>query len=160
MIKVIKLFSICIFFSLLSCKEEGVVYNKFFEITNSTWEHQDTLEFNFNIEDTSKYYEVILQLRNDESYKWQNIWLFYSLSHDTNKKFIYEDRKEFDLIEEGHWRGKKSGNIIESNFINFINKKVKFPSNGDYTLRIQQGMRDTSLIGCLDVGLKIKEINN
>tara|TARA_Y100000589_G_scaffold332329_1_gene391829 strand:+ start:10567 stop:11040 length:474 start_codon:yes stop_codon:yes gene_type:complete len=156
-IKVVKLFSICIFFTLLSCKEEGVVYNKFFKIENSLWKHQDTLEFDFEIKDTTKTYELYFQFRNDKIYNWQNIFLFSYLKHNSQNNFLM-DTLEFYLTDNsGRWLGKKSGNIIESNF--FISK-VKFPIKGFYKMNIQQAMRDTALEGCLDVGLKIKEINN
>ncbi|MDG2343319.1 MAG: gliding motility lipoprotein GldH [Flavobacteriales bacterium] len=141
-------------FFLQSCKEEGVVYNEFIKIEESSWKYKDNVSFNFNISDTINAYDVYLQLRNTKAYNWSNIYVFSDINYPNSK--TRRDTFEFYLTDKkGHWLGKKSGNIIENEFLLF--KATKFPITGAYNISIQQAMRDTVLEECLNVGVKIKQ---
>ena len=141
-------------FFLQSCKEEGVVFNDFVKIEESSWKYKDKVSFNFNISDTINAYDVYLQLRNTKAYNWSNIYIFSDINYPNAK--IRRDTFEFYLTDKkGHWLGKKSGNIIENEFLLF--KATKFPITGAYNIVIQQAMRDTSLEECINVGVKIKQ---
>ena len=154
MIKFNRIIPFSLLFLLLSCQEEGVVYNEFFKIDNSSWEHKNNISFDFNISDTTIAYDVYLQLRNTKAYNWANIFLFSDINYPNSRS--RRDTFEFYLTDKrGHWLGKKSGNIIENDFLLF--KATKFPLEGDYSISIQQAMRDTLLEECLNVGLKLKE---
>ena len=148
-------FNLILFLFLLqSCKEEGVVYNDFVKIEESSWKYKDNLSFNFNISDTINAYDVYLQLRNTKAYNWSNIYIFSDINYPNSK--TRRDTFEFYLTDKkGHWLGKKSGNIIENEFLLF--KATKFPITGAYNISIQQAMRDTSLEECINVGVKIKQ---
>ena len=154
MIKPNQIFLFCLMICMFSCKEEGVIHNEFFNIKKSAWEYKDKVTFNFNIQDTSKAYDLYFQMRNSKSYNWANIFLFTDINYPNSK--TRRDTFEFYLTDKnGHWLGKKSGNIIENKFSLF--KTTKFPLPGAYSIDIQQAMRDTILKECLDVGIKIKQ---
>ena len=152
-----KFLTYCLLLFLLflqSCKEEGVVFNDFVKIEESSWKYKDNVSFNFNISDTINAYDVYLQLRNTKAYNWSNIYIFSDINYPNSK--TRRDTFEFYLTDKkGHWLGKKSGNIIENEFLLF--KATKFPITGAYNISIQQAMRDTSLEECINVGLKIKQ---
>lgn len=154
MIRLIQYYALLLIFFFSSCKEEGVVYNDFFKVDNSTWKHEDKISFNFNIADTTIAYDVYLQIRNTKAYNWANIFLFSDINYPNSR--TRRDTFEFYLTDQkGHWLGNKSGNIIENEFLLF--KSTKFPLKGDYVMSIQQAMRDTILKECINVGLKLKQ---
>ena len=154
MIRPIQTCALLLIFFLPSCREEGVVYNEFFKIEESSWENKDNISFNFNISDTITAYDVYFQFRNTKAYNWSNIFLFSDINYPNSR--TRRDTFEFYLTDKkGHWLGKKSGNIIENEFLLF--KATKFPLSGDYIISLQQAMRDTVLGECLNVGIKIKQ---
>ena len=146
---------IFLFFMLTACQEEGVFYNKQVAIKDHVWTSSDAVSFDFNIQDTTKKYDLIFSLLTTDAYSWSNIYIFTELKAPDHPSPI-KDTVEFYLADKyGNWLGENSGNTITNHFL--LYKETQFPSKGDYTFSIQQAMRDFSLEEIMDVGLKVIE---
>ena len=149
--------SLCIIIFLLSltaCQEEGVLYNKQVAIDDYTWNSSDRVSFNFNIQDTSKSYDLIFTIRTTDAYAWSSIYLFTEINAPDNST-PYIDTVQFIVADKyGNWLGENSGNTITNHF---LYKRTQFPAKGDYELKIHQAMRDVSLEEVMDVGFKIED---
>jgi len=157
MLKTNKLFILIALFLFISCKEEGVIYSTQRLIPKQIWNSKDTLVYNFNIKDTIKHYDIYLNMRNSSSYKWSNIYIFSDLKFPNDS--IRRDTTHFYLTDiQGRWLGTNSGTIIDNTLPIFKNKR--FPLIGDYSLTIEQAMRDLELKEVINVGIKIKETSN
>ena len=56
---------------------------------------------------------------------------------------------------DGRWVGNGSGSMRNSKIL--LNDRLRFPLAGDYRFEIEQAMRDTTLEGIADVGLRFEK---
>lgn len=135
----------------VSCTN-NIVYQK--NITQDVW-HQDSLAvFDVNITDTVSAYNIFIDLRNDNRYPYQNLWLFVSsISPDS---IVRIDTLESILASnDGQWLGRGFGSNYDLAL--FYMQEIQFPETGTYRFSIQQGMRDELLKGITGVGLRIEK---
>jgi gliding motility-associated lipoprotein GldH len=150
--RILKLLIISTVLLFFSCQNENIVYNKYYNLTDSSWSHNDSVLFHWTVEDTSIAYNIDLQLRASSSYKWSNIFVFSDVFFPNSK--ARRDTFEFFLADsKGHWIGERSGLIIDYNFS--LYKKIRFPLVGQYKFYFQQAMRDSVLNEILDIGIKV-----
>lgn len=139
-----------------SCKEKNVHFLEYKEIPNSSWNQKDSIDFEFEIIDSLIAYDLFLELRTTTSYNWSNIFVFSDLKFPNQE--TRRDTFEFELADKyGKWYGDKTGTTV-INSLKLYNKKVNFPLKGSYHFTIHQAMRDLSLNEIMDVGVKIKKI--
>jgi gliding motility-associated lipoprotein GldH len=143
---------ICCF--LVSCGDSDIVYQSSKVIENSKWSKNEGVSFDFDINDTSEFYDFYFNLRTTNLYEWSNLYMFVEIGSPEDKFNI--DTVEFSLANSvGEWTGVSSGSII-NNKILFISKK-RFPLQGTYKLTFNQAMRQDDLTEVLDVGIIIKK---
>lgn len=149
------LFIITISIILFSCTSD-IFYDKNIEINNSVWITDSTAIFNLNIEDTIKFYDFHLNLRNTTDYKYSNIYLFLNTkfpdgqsTQDTIQCFLSDNK--------GKWFGSGIGKTKSMSFL--LKKRVRFIQNGIYSFEIQQAMRVQNLNGIKSIGITIKKSN-
>lgn len=108
--------------------------------------------FDFEIDDTTHYYNIAFKLRIDDSYRYSNLYILYKMTGPTGKSKTV--RQNFDLAsKDGKWLGKGYSNIFSYNFP--IMHEIEFKSSGKYTLEVAQFMRTDQLMGVHDVGFEI-----
>ncbi len=138
---------------LASCGETGVIINQSKTVADSTWKSNDSLVFDFNISDTTNYFDFSILIRNTENYQWSNIYLFSDLTFPNGK--TRRDTIEVLLADQyGYWLGNNSGTIVTTE-AKYMDHR-RFPLTGDYNLAITHGMRQDTLTEVSDVGIKIK----
>lgn len=155
----ISFYSLLISFAVfnISCENKAIVYNNYYDFSNATWSHNDSIIFNWTVEDTNSIYNIDIQLRASNAYKWSNIFIFSDVFFPNGK--ARRDTMEYYLANSnGHWIGERSGLIVQYQFP--IYKKIRLPLIGDYKFFIQQAMRDTVLNEILNVGIKITRLDN
>tara|TARA_B110000967_G_scaffold163397_1_gene170302 strand:+ start:290 stop:766 length:477 start_codon:yes stop_codon:yes gene_type:complete len=136
----------------VSCKDEDILFNEYIEISNSQLSYLDTIVFQTNILDTSNTHNIFLQLRTSTDYKWSNMFVFSEINFPNSK--TRTDTFEIILMDKkGHWKGNKSGIMVNYNYS--LYKNIKFPIKGKYKFRFVQAMRDTVLKEVKNLGLKI-----
>lgn len=139
---------------LVSCGDADVVFQDTKEIENNTWNKNDRISFDFDISDTTEFYDFYFNLRTTNSYEWSNLYMFVEIESPEEQFNI--DTVEFLLANSvGEWTGVSSGSIV-TNKILFISKK-RFPSLGTYKLSFNQAMRQDDLTEVMDVGIIMKK---
>jgi gliding motility-associated lipoprotein GldH len=137
---------------LFSCGKD-TVYNEYQPVNNKTWNRQDVYFFNFQIKDASIAYNVSLQLRNNDQYPYQNLWIFKEETQPSGVSV--KDTIEYMLADDfGKWTG--NGITLYQSRINLRNN-YHFPDTGKYTISVMHGMRDDNLKGIENVGLLIEK---
>ena len=139
---------------LVSCGDANIVYQSSKVIENNTWNKNEGVSFDFDINDTAEFYDFYFNLRTSNLYEWSNLYMFVEIGSPEEQFNI--DTVEFSLANSvGEWTGVSSGSII-NNKILFISKK-RFPSLGTYKLTFNQAMRQDNLTEVMDVGIIIKK---
>lgn len=141
--------SVCALF--FSC-ENPALYDQYQAIENITWEKDKEYYFTFRIEDISVPYDLTLEIRNNNLYPYQNLWLFYSEEQPIGP--LRRDTIECMLADEfGKWYG-HGISLYQSSFP--IHNAYKFPHAGQYTFGFRQGMRNDALKGIQEIGFRVE----
>lgn len=146
------------FFVILSCSlffscEQTALYEQYQAIDNITWEKNKEYYFTFQIEDTSVPYDLTLEIRNNNLYPYQNLWLFCNEERPIGP--LQRDTIECLLADEfGKWYG-KGISLYQMSFP--IRKQYRFPHSGQYTFSFRQGMRNDLLKGIQEIGFRVEK---
>lgn len=139
---------------LISCDEQNV-YEKNLSIKNAQWERNEKAVFQFAIEDSISLYNLYLNFRHAGDYPYSNLYLFTKLKSPKGKVAI--DTAQMVLADKkGRWMGKGIGDIYDYQFK--FKEAFMFPETGEYTVEIEQAMREKSLENVTDIGIKVEKI--
>ncbi|MDB5121383.1 MAG: gldH [Sphingobacteriales bacterium] len=139
-----------------ACKDQNTLIDTNQEIQKRTWSYIDKIKVPVSIPDSSKAYNIYLNLRISGDYKYSNIFiLVHQISPDG--KTITE-REEIKLaLPDGEWLGKGSGNLYSYQVL--IKNKYHFAKKGNYQFQLEQNMRDNPLREVTDAGLRVEIAN-
>jgi gliding motility-associated lipoprotein GldH len=140
-------------FFLVSCDTRRV-YDTYKKLPNSEWNADSLQFFSFNISNTSQNHNLYFNIRNDRSYGFSNLWLFVKIIPPEGE--IITDTIQVLLANpSGKWLGKGFTGIYTSQIP--YRTHVYFPVEGNYTIQIQHGMRQTELKGITDIGFRVEK---
>lgn len=106
--------------------------------------------------DTVGQYNVLITVRHDTEYPYQNLWLFVKSASPDG--IVVQDTVECYLADN---RGKFLGDGVSVYEMPILYmRKIKFPKQGPYKFEIQQGMRDTILAGVRNICLSIEKYSD
>ncbi len=132
-------------------------FEKNVQIPKHEWEYNFQPEINFTITDTVSAYNVFVTLRHTDAYAYKNIWLYISTQQPGNNN-IQKERFEFTLQNQnGEWIGTGMSDIWEVRLPLF--ETIRFTKQGNYTIRLQQTMRDNPLLHIMNAGIRIEKVN-
>ena len=141
------LFGFFLIVGLSSCEGDALI-NDFTSIDGGAWKYGETIENKVEIQDTSKAYQLSVNVRHEVDYEWANLFCLLHIQHPDGKKF--EQRINLVLAEpDGKWKGKGIGSIKEARIPVAL---VKFPKKGTYSFQLEQNMRLNPLKGIEDIG--------
>ncbi|MEA3497034.1 MAG: gliding motility lipoprotein GldH [Bacteroidota bacterium] len=153
--KIILFYFLLITVVFTSCQKPDIL-DKQIDINPEGWDFNENFQFQFIIEDTSAFYDVIFTIRNTSEYKFSNIWVMidkYSPQNIQSKK-----RYEYTLATpDGRWLGNGLGDLIDHKFI--VDKNVKFQQKGKYKYIVNHEMRIDKLQNIQTIGLNVKKRN-
>lgn len=152
--KVIFFAFLAVLTSLQSCVDNAVVDN-FFAIPNQHWTYAQPIKTAVEISDPNKNYNLFINLRHTDAYKYANIWFKVSIvSPDKKKK---TERVEFNLAStDGAWLGTTGGNLFTCQLP--YKQNYRFAQKGKYLIVVEQNMRDNPLDGVNDLGLRVEVV--
>lgn len=147
---------------LVSC-DDTIVKTGFTATTNGSWNRDNSIEFSFAELDTIQKHHIFINLRNDNSFPYSNLFLIAELNYPNGETVT--DTLEFLMAQpDGTWLGKGYGSIKENKL--WYKENIVFPSSGVYTLRLSHAMRKNgekdgvvNLEGITDVGYEIVKSN-
>lgn len=139
-------------FLCLSC-QAPTLYDQFQAIENATWEKDKEYYFTFTIPETSTPYNLTLEIRNNNLYPFQNLWIFYQIEQPIGP--IQKDTIECMLADDfGKWYG-KGISLFQAEFP--LRSNYYFPNPGQYTFSFRQGMRTDALKGIQEIGFRVEK---
>ncbi|MFN3783740.1 MAG: gliding motility lipoprotein GldH [Spirosomataceae bacterium] len=148
-------FFICSF--LMSCEVDGVYKGKK-DFPELGWRVRDIPTFTFKVErpeEPLNYYYIV---RNDVDYAYYNLFIKYTLL-DSSGRVIRAKMEEITLFDPktGKPFGKGLGDIFDHQIKATSLQNFRFPAPGNYTIKIEQYMRQDPLAGIMTMGLTIEK---
>ena len=134
---------------LMGC-QQGVVYTEFASLPSAGWEADSVVCFTPVLTDTGGSYDMSIVMRHTDRYAYQNLWLFVDVKADS--VVIRRDTINGMLADEqGNWYG-KGMYIFELPLLYLQDVEL---AAGSYEVTLQQAMREDTLCGLTDIGLKV-----
>ena len=139
--------------SIISCDKKRV-FDEYKSVGNS-WHRDSIITFQLPKFDESKKYNLFVNIRDNNDYPFDNLFLIVSLEQP-NKKVIV-DTLEYKMANpDGTLMGEGFSDIKESKL--FYKDKVDFKLKGNYKIHIQQAVRQTGKVAGIDNLKGITEI--
>jgi gliding motility-associated lipoprotein GldH len=140
------------FFMLTSC-DDTRLFEENKEIPDGDWDISERVVFDFEVPDTTTFYNFYFNVRNTDDYPFSNLYVFSHIEFPNGKTGT--DTIELPLTNpDGSWVGNGQGDIHDCQLI--FRKNVRFPVAGKYHMEIEQAMRMEKLPGIKDVGIRIE----
>jgi gliding motility-associated lipoprotein GldH len=148
---------IAIFFSFLFiCCDSKRVFEDNAEFKDRTWKINQPAKFDFQISDTVKKYNVLLNVRNSIDYPFARLFVNYelkyqdssSLSKNMIASYLFDQKTGKPFGTSG------IGDIYDHQFP--ILENYSFRKSGTYSMKIDQFMRMDTIPGILAVGVRIE----
>ena len=141
-----------------SC-DSNRVFDEYQSVPN-TWNRENVVSFNITPTDSIKPYNLFVNLRNTNAYKYNNIFLIVEMINPNGK--IQKDTLEYKMTEpSGKLLGTGYTDIKENKL--WYKKGFVFNETGEYKVNIHQAMRErgkvngvVNLDGITDVGFRIE----
>jgi gliding motility-associated lipoprotein GldH len=142
---------------IFSCNRK-IVFSDYKTLGGSKWHQDSILRFDMTVPDSSKIYNLYLNVRNDGRYGFSNLWLFVKITPPKGK--VLNDTIELSLANpDGKWLGHGLGDIYDMKYA--YKQTTIFPTAGYYRFEVRQGMRteDGVLRGIRDFGITLDRAN-
>ena len=144
---------ILLFAGIVSCDRKRV-FESYEKLDQGGWHKDSVVVFKVELTDTTRNHNLYVNIRNEGTYPYSNLWLFLSIGSPDGKNLT--DTVEFSLAEaSGRWRGSGIGDLHDNQIL--YKSSVYFSHKGEYIFQIKQGMRDNLLKGIRDVGIRIEK---
>ena len=138
----------------ISC-DRAMVYDEFTRIGNHSWKWEDPAVFDFEMNDTSSLYNILINLRHTTEYPLSNLYMFVHVAGPSGQQMT--DTINFLLAEKsGRWIGKGVGHLREIGYL--YKKNTMFPIPGEYRITLEQAMR-LPAVPVSEVGIRIERAN-
>ena len=135
---------------LVGCQGD-IVYTAFNTLPNAGWEADSSLCYQPTITDSVSDYQMLITIRHTDAYPYQNLWLFVDIEKDSVS--LRRDTIECYMANErGEWLG---GGLSIHELPLLYSDSYQFANSGEYQISITQGMREDTLVGIKEVGVKI-----
>lgn len=155
-----RVFFIFISFVLLcSCNSNEVFHQ--YKAMPGYWDKDDVVSFALPQPDSVKMYNLYVHIRNNNDYKYSNLFLITEINFPNGK--VITDTLEYEMARpDGTWLGTGFGAIKENKL--WLKENIRFFEEGSYMMNIRHAMRNngnvegvTKLEGIVDVGFSIEE---
>ena len=138
---------------LVACQQD-VAFNTYYPISAQSWDADSIVVFHPIVEDSIADYQMLITIRHNDRYTYQNMWMFVDVKLDSI--LLRRDTIEAQMANaRGEWYGK---GMSEYTLPVIYLENITLPK-GEYTVGIQQGMREESLRGVSNIGLKLLKNN-
>ncbi|QRM88777.1 gliding motility lipoprotein GldH [Lacinutrix sp. WUR7] len=158
------IFLLLFFLSLIfvSCDANGV-FDTYQSIDNK-WNKEDVLLFKVQAPDSINKYNLFVNLRNNQEYKYNNLYLIVAMNYPHGK--TVKDTLEYKMAKpNGEFLGSGFSSIKENKL--WYKEGFIFNEPGEYQIKIQHAMRENGKVngivdleGITDVGFRVENINN
>ena len=145
-------------FIIVSC-DSNHVFDEYKSVPNA-WHKDSITSFKINPPDSIKPYNLFVNLRNTNTYKYNNIFLIVEMVFPHGKTIT--DTLEYRMADaNGKLLGSGHTDIKENKL--WYKENVVFNEKGEYIVRIQHAMRENGKVkgvveleGITDIGFRIE----
>lgn len=138
---------------VLSACKEGTLVDEFQSVENNAWDYADLKTLEVQVTDTTKFYDLLINLRHAGNYEWQNLYLrmhIYSPKGDSTT-----ERLSVMLADaKGKWLGSGLGDLVTLQAP--YKQGIQFRQIGTYRFVLEQHMRVNPLDGIDAIGLLVR----
>ena len=158
-------FFILSFVILMSC-DSNQVFDEYKTVPD-VWNKNESMQFNIVPPDTINAYNLFVNIRNTNDYKYNNLFLIVEMNYPNGK--VQKDTLEYKMANP-------DGSFIGTGFTDIKENKLwykgyesgfKFLEDGEYQVKIQHAMRENgnvngieNLEGVTDIGFRIEKRNS
>ncbi len=129
------------------------VYHAFRDLPTEGWQRTDTVDFKVAVPDSFTTYNLYVEVRNNDTYPYQNLNLSIS-SSTADTLHLSADTLQLTLADpQGNWTGKGWSGLYQSAF---PAGAVPIRQAGIYRFQIAYTLPDKSLKGISDIGIKLE----
>ncbi|GAA3631311.1 gliding motility lipoprotein GldH [Flavivirga jejuensis] len=152
-------------FLLMSCLvfvscDSNRVFDTYKSVPNK-WHKDSIISFKVNPPDSTNAYNLFVNLRNTNDYKYNNLFLIVEMSFPHGKTI--KDTLEYRMADpSGKFLGTGFTDVKENKL--WYKEQVVFEEKGDYTVNIQHAMRENGKVngvieleGITDVGFRVEK---
>jgi gliding motility-associated lipoprotein GldH len=142
-------FILCL--NLISCSS---VYDKTTVLENGVWTADNVIEFEFEIQDTSKLYDIFVEVNHQVDYAYQNVYCLVE-TFELDQR-IREDLCSLELADsKGNWKSEDCNNSDCNRKIPFI-IRTQFNRQGMHKIIFKQNTREANLDGINSLRLLVE----
>lgn len=143
---------------LISSCDEKRIFDEYKSV-GSAWHKDSIVSFNLPVLDSTKRYDLFINIRDNNNYQFNNLFLIVTLEKPNG--YTKVDTLEYQMANpDGTLLGDGFTDIKESKL--FYKENVKF--RGKYKVNIKQAVRETGKVpgvtlleGITEVGLRIEK---
>ncbi|MCF6295192.1 MAG: gliding motility lipoprotein GldH [Flavobacteriaceae bacterium] len=129
-----------------------------------SWHKDNIITFSITPPDTTKHYNLFINIRNTSDFKYSNLFLIVEMNFPNGK--VTKDTLEYLMAKpNGEFLGTGFSGIKENKL--WYKEAVVFSENGEYKINIQHAMRENGSIkgienleGITDVGFRIEKVQD
>jgi len=152
-----------IFCFLITSCDSKAVFDVYKSVPNQ-WHKDSVISYTIKAPDTLKNYDLYVQLRNTNDYKFSNLFLIVELNYPNGK--VVKDTLEYKMAApNGELLGTGFSDLKENKlWFRGFKKPFKFNEEGEYTVNIQHAMRNNgeikgivNLEGITDIGFRVEQ---
>ncbi len=137
----------------ISCGPK-VMYEESIKIA-TPWSYDQGVDFIFNVDDTTSTYNLILNVKYNQVFKYQNLYTKFNTRFPDGTKS--NDITSLDIRDlSGKSQGKCSGDYCTVPFL--IQEQTHFKSTGEHQIQLFQYSRQDTISGIESISLRIEEV--
>lgn len=144
---------------LMACDGDSV-YDEYQSVPNN-WNKNKVISFDIKVPDSTKPYNLFVNLRNTGDYKYSNLFLIVEMNFPKGK--VIRDTLEYRMAKpSGELLGTGLSSVKENKL--WYKEAVVFNEGGEYKVNIQHAMRVNgdvngivNLEGITDIGFRVEK---
>jgi len=140
----------------LSACDQNRVFEQNTDFANYSWDVQQKPAFTFAIQDTAALYDVYFNVRNASAYGFYNLYVKHTLTGPAGPvgqpllhHMVLMDPKTGEPLGSG------TGDIYDHQILAL--PKQRFHKAGNYTITLEQYMRQDQLPGLMAIGVRVQK---
>lgn len=144
-----------------SCNQKEIFY-QYQGVKDAKWEQSKDFVFMVDsaVIDSTQKYNIWLELMHNSSYKYQNLWVNFSIKAISDSVIEQHISKEFIIADEdGLWQGAGFGSSYQISLPVMTSVNLSYKGKANYEFSLSSGMTDRVLEGVEQVGIRIEKIN-
>jgi gliding motility-associated lipoprotein GldH len=154
-----RIFCLLLSITIISC-DDTRIYDDY-KSTGNAWHQDSIVTFNLPKMDEKQYYNLFLNIRNNNEYEFNNMFLLVSMEYPDGLTKV--DTLEYMMANpDGSLMGEGFSDTKESKL--FYKENFKFDKKGLYKINIQQAVRQAGKVagvkklnGVTEVGFRVEK---